>query len=129
MLWSLVWVVGLFIVCVSERRIICVPRRRKPTFAGCRFFPMLPIKGPPADHDTQKCGLGAMLIYVWICHFLWVVDSDYTRPRGCLLSANLAQMWLRTVTANVHEHRVTKIIINNKWIFMFSFVFILYLSQ
>ena len=28
----------------------------------------------------------------------WVVYFGFTRPRGCLLSARLTQMWLRTVT-------------------------------
>ena len=38
----------------------------------------------------------------------WVVYCGYTRPRGCLLSALLTQMWPGTVTVTVYEQRVTK---------------------
>ena len=36
----------------------------------------------------------------------WVVYLGYTRPRGCLLSARLTQVWPRTVTVTGHEERV-----------------------
>ena len=51
--------------------------------------PMLVIKGEPADHDTQTCRVGPMLIYVSICHFSCAVYCGYTSPRGSLLSACL----------------------------------------
>ena len=109
-LCSLVWVVNLFTVSIPERRIVCEPERR---IANIRrmpiVFPMLAIKEASSDHDTHTCCLCSMLYYVSICHFSWVVYNGYTRPRGCLLSTRLTQMWPTTVMINVRVQQITKV--------------------
>ena len=105
----LVRVTNFLIICVSKRRIICVPGRRTANFCWMLSrSSMLAIKGSPAHHDTQICRLSSMLIFISIYHFSWVVYCSYTRPRCCLLSARLTQMSPRIITVNVHEQRVTR---------------------
>ena len=52
---------------------------------------------------------GSYIVSYFVSTFLsWVVYCGYTRPRGCLLSVHLTQMWSRTVKGNDHEQWVTK---------------------
>ena len=116
----------MFNVYVPERIIVCYLKegtaniRRKPVVSL-----MWAIKGAPANHDTQTCCLGAMLNYVSSCHFSWVVYCGKTRPRGCLLSARLTQMWPRTFIMRILLQWVTeKKFLNTKvlsWAFGISF--------
>ena len=93
-LWSLMWVVYLFIVCEPERRIVCVEQS---IFVGCWLCPpcrlskkLLPI-----------CFLGPILNYVSICHCSCVVYCGNIRLSVCLLSARLTQIWPRTLMVRV----------------------------
>ena len=41
--------------------------------------PMLVIKGPPADYDTQDCHL--IIVSIWISYFSLAQYCGNTRPR------------------------------------------------
>ena len=40
------------------------------------------LKGARVAHETQICHLSLTLIWIWICHFSWVIFCVYTRPSG-----------------------------------------------
>ena len=107
--WSLIWVIYLFIVYLPEKELFIYLKEEQPIIAGCLSGPpILAIKGTPANHDTQTYCLGPMWNYVSICHLSWVVYGGNNRPCRCLLSACMTQIWPRTLMIRGLLQRVTK---------------------